>query len=107
MPRPSLGRRTITVRLLPAALAELAPAPSEQAREVLEEWARNRIAKREREVRRGNASTSEGEPAEVEGAQAGKPLPGQSAAESGEMRPRTRRADPRNMHRNASRRKRT
>lgn len=57
MPRPSLGRRTITIRLLPDAITELGPAPSEQAREVLEEWARKQIAKREREAKRGNASS--------------------------------------------------
>lgn len=39
MPRASLGRRILSVRLTPETLSALGAAPSERARIVLEQWA--------------------------------------------------------------------
>lgn len=45
MPRPSLGRSDLHVRLTPATRAALGPRPSERARKLLEAWAAEQIAR--------------------------------------------------------------
>jgi hypothetical protein len=82
MPRPALHRRTLQVRLTPAARAALGPRPSERARELLEQWAASKGGEIFSPV---NASTPEGEPAEVEEDLPAKAHPGPEDAERGAM----------------------
>lgn len=63
MPRPSLGRVQLRIRVTPECKAALGQRPSERARELLEAWA-------------ANASSDVDESAPLEEGTAAKPSPG-------------------------------